>query len=220
MFWPIVKDCNCYLIVNCEIPAQTAQKWSGFNLNLFRAEKKHYDASWTSPVSDAHTQRAFFSEGLLSWLGSRDLLETLAFPETLNWSQKGVCKHLLISSDSAGNPSVTRELKPWHALWPTVLPVPFDWSWKIQFKFKPKSQWVWQWRNHTVPECKHLKLGLCIRRQMWDCTNASWSVPALKVNNSEELSNPVWHGGKWVTFSYAKHGTTNENYNYGHVILF
>lgn len=42
-------------------------------------------------LSDAHTQCAFFSEGLLSWLGSRDLLETLAFPETLNWSQKGVC---------------------------------------------------------------------------------------------------------------------------------
>lgn len=135
-----------------------------------------------------------------------------------------VCKHLLISSNSARNPSVTRELKLWQALWPTG---PSSTIWlivedKFQIQAKIWMSLVWQLGNHTVPECKNLKLGLCICRRMWDCTNASWFVvwiPALKVNNSEELSNPVRHGGKWVTFSYAKHGKPNENNNYGLVIL-
>lgn len=177
-------------------------------------------------LSDAHTQRAFFSEGLLSWLGSRDLLETLAFPETLNWSQKGVCclqtsSHLLklcrkpISHSRAQTVTSFVAYGSFSAIWLIVEDT-------VQIQTKISTSLLWQLRNHTVPECKNQKLGLCICRQMWDCTNASWSVvwiPALKVNNSEELSNPVWHGGKWVTFSYAKHGKTNKNYNYGHVIL-
>lgn len=57
----------------------------------------------------------------------------------------------------------------------------------------------------------NVKLHKCILVCVW--------IPALKFNNSEGLSNPVRHKGKWATFSYAKHGMSNEKNNYGFVIL-
>ncbi len=104
---------------------------------------EHYqDLRWTHAK---HFFSSSFSEGLLSWLGSRDLLETLAFPETLNWSQKGVCclqtsSHLLkLCRKPIG-----------HSRAQTVASFVAYGSFQCHltdrgknFKFKPKSEWVW-----------------------------------------------------------------------------